>query len=188
MSADIVATLSLAAAIGSGSFMISKSKMFAFLRDRTGRRKQKGLPWAWLSGVLICPYCTGTWLSLAAVAVYHPRLVHEWAPLDYLVMVMVINGLAMLPVLIIMQAVGMRDGDHRSPQAGNGNVTDGLLATSGASRSSGSPVHLSGNQERAPGALFAPGLGGLYGGLQGEADVAGSGPAIRPGARPHTAR
>ncbi len=69
MGADIVATLSLAAAIGSGSFMISKSKMFAFLRDWAGRRKQDGLPWAWLSGVLICPYCTGTWLSLAAVAV-----------------------------------------------------------------------------------------------------------------------
>ena len=144
MSADIVATLSLAAAIGSGSFMISKSKMFAFLRDRAGRRKQKGLPWAWLSGVLICPYCTGTWLSLAAVAVYHPRLVHEWAPLDYLVMVMVINGLALLPVLIIMQAVGMRDGDHRSPPAGNGKVTDGLLTTSEARPRSGSSVRLPG--------------------------------------------
>jgi hypothetical protein len=140
MSADIVATLSLAAAIGSGSFMISKSKMFAFLRDWAGRRKHNGLLWAWLSGVLICPYCTGTWLSLAAVAVYRPRLVHQWAPLDYLVTVMVINGLAMLPVLIISQAVGMRDGDHHSPQAGNGTVTDGLLTASAASRSSGFPV------------------------------------------------
>jgi len=140
MSADIVATLSLAAAIGSGSFMISKSKMFAFARDWAGRRKQDGVLWAWLSGVLICPYCTGTWLSLAAVAVYRPRLVHQWAPLDYLVMVMVINGLAMLPVLIITQAVGMRDGDQRPPQAGSGNVTDGLLAANGAGRSSGSAV------------------------------------------------
>jgi hypothetical protein len=138
MGADIVATLSLAAAIGSGSFMISKSKMFAFLRDWAGRRKEHGLLWAWLSGVLICPYCTGTWLSLAAVAAYRPRLVREWAPLDYLVTVMVINGLAMLPVLIITQAVGMRDGDHRSPQAGSGNVTDGRLTASGASRPGGS--------------------------------------------------
>jgi hypothetical protein len=138
MSADIVATLSLAAAIGSGSFMISKSKMFAFLRDWAERRKDNGLPWAWLSGVLICPYCTSTWLSLAAVAAYRPRLVREWAPLDYLVTVMVINGLAMLPVLIIKQAVGMRDGDHRSPQAGSVNVTHGRLTASGASRSSGS--------------------------------------------------
>ena len=142
MSADIVATLSLAGAIGSASFMISKSKMFAVPRDWAERRKQHGLLWAWLSGVLICPYCTGTWLSLAAVAVYRPRLVHEWAPLDYLVTVMVINGLAMLPVLIIKQAVGMREGDHRPPQAGNGNVTGGLLATSGARRSSGPPVRL----------------------------------------------
>jgi hypothetical protein len=138
MSADIVATLSLAAAIGSGSFMISKSKMFAFLRDWAERRKDNGLPWAWLSGVLICPYCTSTWLSLAAVAAYRPRLVREWAPLDYLVTVMVINGLAMLPVLIIKQAVGMRDGDHRSPQARSVNVTHGRLTASGASRSSGS--------------------------------------------------
>jgi hypothetical protein len=138
MSADIVATLSLAAAIGSGSFMISKSKMFAFLRDWAERRKDNGLPWAWLSGVLICPYCTSTWLSLAAVAAYRPRLVREWAPLDYLVTVMVINGLAMLPVLIIKQAVGMRDGDHRSPQAGSVNETRGRLTASGASRSSGS--------------------------------------------------
>jgi len=142
MSADIVATLSLAGAIGSGSFMISKSKMFAVPRDWAERRKQHGLLWAWLSGVLICPYCTGTWLSLAAVAIYRPRLVHEWAPLDYLVMVMVINGLAMLPVLIIKQAVGMRDGDHRSPPAGNGKVTDGLLTTSEARPRSGSSVRL----------------------------------------------
>jgi len=142
MSADIVATLSLAAAIGSGSFMISKSKMFAFLRDWAERRKQNGLLWAWLSGVLICPYCTGTWLSVAAVAVYRPRLVHEWAPLDYLVMVMVISGLAMLPVLIIRQAVGMRDGDHRSSQADSGNVTNGLLMTSGARPPSGSSIRL----------------------------------------------
>jgi hypothetical protein len=142
MSADIVATLSLAAAIGSGSFMISKSKMFAVPRDWAERRKQHGLLWAWLSGVLICPYCTGTWLSLAAVAIYRPRLVHEWAPLDYLVMVMVISGLAMLPVLIIKQAVGMRDGDHRSPPAGNGKVTDGPLTTSEARPRSGSSVRL----------------------------------------------
>jgi hypothetical protein len=54
------------------------------------------------------PDCTGTWLSLAAVAVYRPRPVREWATLDYLVMVMMINGLAMLPVLIIKKAVGMR--------------------------------------------------------------------------------
>jgi hypothetical protein len=140
MGADIVATLSLAAAAGSGSFMISKSKMFAFLRDGAERRRQDGALWAWLSGVLICPYCTGTWLSLAAVAVYRPRLVHQWAPLDYLVTVMVINGLAMLPVLIIRQAVGMRDGDHRPPPAGSANVTDGLLTANGARRSSGSPV------------------------------------------------
>ena len=132
MSAEIAATLSLAAATGSGSFMISKSKMFAFLREWAERRKRNGLLWAWLSGVLICPYCTGTWLSLAAVAVYRPRLVHEWAPLDYLVMVMVINGLAMLPVLIIKQAVGMRDGDHRPPQAASSKTADGLLTTSGA--------------------------------------------------------
>jgi hypothetical protein len=131
MSAEIVATLSLAAAIGSGSFMISKSKMFAFLRDWADRRRQNGLLWAWLSAVLICPYCTSTWLSLAAVAVYRPRLVHQWPPLDYLVMVMVINGLAMLPVLIIKQAVGMRDEDHRSPQHDNGKIADRLLTTSG---------------------------------------------------------
>jgi hypothetical protein len=132
MSAEIVATLSLAAAIGSGSFMISKSKMFAFLRDWAERRKQNGVFWAWLSGVLICPYCTSTWLSLAAVTVYRPRLVHEWAPLDYLVTAMVINGLAMLPVLIIKQAVGMQDGGHRSPQVGSGKITDRLLTTNGA--------------------------------------------------------
>ena len=142
MSAEITATLSLAAAIGSGSFMISKSKMFAFLRGWAERRKRNGLFWAWLSGVLVCPYCTGTWLSLAAVAVYRPRLVHEWAPLDYLVMVMVMNGLAMLLVLIICQALGMRDSDHRPPQAGSGEVTDGLLATKGACRSGGSSVRL----------------------------------------------
>jgi hypothetical protein len=140
MSADIVATLSLAAAAGSGSFMISKSKMFAGPRDWAGRRKQHGVFWAWLSEVLICPYCTGTWLSLAAVAIYRPRLVHQWAPLDYLVTVMVISGLAMLPVLIITQAVGMRDGEHRPPPAGNGKITGGPLTASETRPLSRSPA------------------------------------------------
>jgi hypothetical protein len=44
-------------------------------------------------------------------------------------MVMMMNGLAMLPVLAIKQAVGMRDNDHRSPQDDSGKVTDRLLAT-----------------------------------------------------------
>jgi hypothetical protein len=50
----------------------------------------------------------------------------------------------MLPVLIIKQAVGMRDGDHRSPPAGNGKVTDGLLTTSEARPRSRSSVRLPG--------------------------------------------
>jgi len=100
--AHVVGLLTLAAAVGSASFMVSKSKMFKFLRDWAERRN------AWLSGLLICPYCTGTWLSLAAVAVYRPFTVHMWWPADYLVTVLAVNGLAMLPVLIIRTAVGMK--------------------------------------------------------------------------------
>jgi hypothetical protein len=91
------------------------------------------------------------------VAVYRPRLVHEWATLDYLVMVMIIDGLAMPPVLIIKKAVGMRDDDHRSPQDDSGKKTDCLLTTSGARRSSGSSIRSPSNQEKGSGALFAPG-------------------------------
>lgn len=36
----------------------------------------------WLSTLVGCPYCLSHWLSWGAVAVYRPRLVHAWLPLD----------------------------------------------------------------------------------------------------------
>ena len=104
MSETLLTVISLSFAIGSGSFMICLTKVFVPVRVFVAKRSAKK-SWKQLSELLACPYCTATWLSLFAVAIYRPRLVHEFAPLDYLVTVMIMNGLAMLMVLVIRKAL-----------------------------------------------------------------------------------
>lgn len=36
----------------------------------------------WLSTLVACPYCLSHWMTWGAVAIYQPRLVHAWLPLD----------------------------------------------------------------------------------------------------------
>lgn len=116
--ADAGTALALSAAVGSGAFMLVFTEAFAWLRAPAAHRMrgQDAPRWIWrkLYGLLACPYCTGTWLALAAVAVYRPVLVSVpgagpgWSywPLGYLTSVMAVNGTAMLWVLVVKKALG----------------------------------------------------------------------------------
>ena len=108
MTTNVATALLLAIAVGSGSFMVSLTKIFVPVRVAVASRiskSRKGRFFSWLSELLACPYCLGTWLSLAATAIYRPLIVHELWPLDYLVTVMFMNGTAMLTVLVIKKAL-----------------------------------------------------------------------------------
>ena len=99
-----VTILALSAAVGSASWLICKTEITLPLRVWIAKRSA-GRFFGWLSKLLKCPYCTGTWLSVFAVAIYRPRIVHMWLPLDLLVSVFVTSGLSMLPVLWIKKAL-----------------------------------------------------------------------------------
>lgn len=105
MTSQIITILTLSAAVGSGSWLLSHTEASKPLRLFVAERSS-GKFWNWLSKLLSCPYCTGMWLSIFAVLIYRPRLVHEWLPLDYLVSVMALSGISMLTVLIIRKALG----------------------------------------------------------------------------------
>lgn len=113
----LVTALVLAAATGNGAYMLVYTRMFAPLRELTGSRAVPGHArqrmWAWLHALLSCPYCTETWLALAATGIYRPVLVvipHvpaavSYWPLGYLTSVMATGGTAMTVVLIIRKAL-----------------------------------------------------------------------------------
>jgi Protein of unknown function (DUF1360) len=104
---DIGKAAALACAVGSASFALSQAKISAPLRMRVAEKTRGGhRGWIWLSDLLACPYCTGTWLSAAAVAVYRLRVVDGGGPADYVVSVLAVSGAAMLPVHIIQKAAG----------------------------------------------------------------------------------
>ena len=96
--------LALALSVGSASFLITSTEISRGPRVWISRRKGKFF--SWLSRLLGCAYCTATWLAIFATAIYRPRVVHEFFLLDYLVSVFIINGVAMLIVLIIRKALG----------------------------------------------------------------------------------
>lgn len=115
MKDDFLTAIVLSGATGSGAYMLTRTEVFAPLHAWVAART-RGEPWLWmkLHALLRCPYCTGTWLAIAAVLIYRPVLVsvpslpRSWSywPLGWLVSVMFVNGTAMLWTLIIRKALG----------------------------------------------------------------------------------
>lgn len=92
---DFVTAAVLAPAVGAAAFTVARTKVTEPFRLRVGRahtRWVKANPTSrpplrasaskWLSMLVGCPYCLSHWLSWGAVAIYRPRLVHAWLPLD----------------------------------------------------------------------------------------------------------
>lgn len=123
---DFVAAAVLAIGIGAAAHTIAKTKVTDPLRQRIGRahrQREKQLAlWAqagldqdpatrsqrfsyWASSLVGCPYCLSHWLSWAAVAVYRPRLLHLWLPLDLFAGSWPIIAAAMLTAGLLAKAM-----------------------------------------------------------------------------------
>jgi hypothetical protein len=59
------------------SFTVTETKLFKRLREWT---KEKN---AFLGELLHCGYCFGHWVAFALTAIYQPKVVSAWPPLDY---------------------------------------------------------------------------------------------------------
>lgn len=106
----MTAVLFLAAAVGAGSYMLSKARIFSFLRQYVIKKRMNPRPfgkgfWVWLNELVNCPFCVSVWLSAGAVAVYRPRVVRMFAPVDFLVETLALSAGAMLAVLVIRKAL-----------------------------------------------------------------------------------
>jgi len=55
-------------------------KTIAYAPNGTGEAMR-----SWFGDLFDCPYCVGHWLCWGATAIYRPRLVTLWLPLDLLV-------------------------------------------------------------------------------------------------------
>lgn len=124
---DFVTAAVLAPAVGAAAFTIARTKVTAPFRDwaaKPYRRWEKADAQAraanpavsvgkssrvkasyWVSSLVGCPYCLSHWLSWAAVAVYRPRLVHQWLPLDLFASSWPIIAAAMLTAGLLAKAM-----------------------------------------------------------------------------------
>lgn len=83
---ETVIYLSLATA--SISFTVTEAKIFKTFRDWLKSRSR------FLGDLFACGYCLGHWLAFALTAVYRPRLLYIWWPLDFLLTALVVAWLA----------------------------------------------------------------------------------------------
>jgi len=112
MRTEIVTAVTLSMSVGTGSYIISWSRISDPLRDWISGRARRGFPWNWLGDLLTCPFCVAVWLSIFATILYHPLLVHLGGPapaawlLDRLTTSLAIAGASMLMVRMIGSALG----------------------------------------------------------------------------------
>jgi len=59
------------------SFSVTETKLFKPLREWM---KEKS---TFFGELFSCGYCLGHWVAFALVAVYQPKIVAAWSPLDY---------------------------------------------------------------------------------------------------------
>jgi|UniRef100_UPI0040573A56 hypothetical protein len=59
------------------SFTVTETKLFKRLREWVKERN------AFFGELLHCGYCFGHWVAFALVAIYQPKVVAAWPPLDY---------------------------------------------------------------------------------------------------------
>jgi Protein of unknown function (DUF1360) len=90
--------LILGMATGAISLVLTKSEALNFMHDWL----EKHIPV--LGKMLNCPWCTSHWVALFFVVIYRPRLVYVFAPVDYLVSVMVLVTIASVVARLIYSA------------------------------------------------------------------------------------
>lgn len=90
--------LLLSLATASISFTVTESRLFAPFRGLVCRVHPK------LGELLSCGYCLGHWVAFALTAIYRPRLMDAWWPLDYFLTALVIAWLAGVQWILICYA------------------------------------------------------------------------------------
>jgi Protein of unknown function (DUF1360) len=90
--------LVLGIATGAISLVLTKSTVFNFLHDWLEAK----VPF--LGEMLNCPWCTSHWIALFFTLIYRPLLVNVFAPVDYLVTIMVMVVIAAVTARIIYSA------------------------------------------------------------------------------------
>jgi hypothetical protein len=98
-------TLWLSLAAGSVAYTGSTAQISAAPRVWLARHQGTNGLVRWVYQLVSCPYCLGTWLCLAATAIYRPLVVHLWWPLDYLVTATAMTVAAMTGVTVIKRAL-----------------------------------------------------------------------------------
>lgn len=93
----------LALAIAAVACTVSLAKISAPVRVWVARRD--GRAWEWIGQLLGCPYCVTHWLAIGATAIYRPRLVDLWLPLDLLVTAFAIVAISMVFVLVVRRTL-----------------------------------------------------------------------------------
>lgn len=88
----------LGIATGAISLVLTKSPVFNFMHDWLERH----IPF--LGKILDCTWCTSHWVALFFVVIYRPRLFNAFAPVDYLVSIMVLVAVASVIARMIYSA------------------------------------------------------------------------------------
>jgi hypothetical protein len=95
------------AAVSTMSVTLSKAGVFAPLR-RTIKSRSK-----WLGKLLDCPYCTSHWMAFGVTAVFQPRPVMIWLPVDLLLSAFAMVALSpIFAGLIFRLYEGLLEGDQ----------------------------------------------------------------------------
>lgn len=96
----------LALAISTISITITRGGVFSKQRQWILERN------TWLGKLFSCPYCLSHWVSALVVALYQPRPVILWLPLDLLLSVFMLVAIASVISGIIMLIFKFNDTDY----------------------------------------------------------------------------
>jgi hypothetical protein len=79
--------LYLSIVVASISFTVADSKLCRPVRNWANKQNK------FLGDMVSCGYCFGHWISFLLTAIYTPRLLHFWMPLDYFLTALIIAWL-----------------------------------------------------------------------------------------------
>jgi hypothetical protein len=114
------------AAVSTMSVTLSKAGVFAPLRQIIKSRSK------WLGKLLDCHYCTSHWMALAVVAVFQPRPIIVWLPVDLLLSAFAVVALSPIFAGLIFNLYdGLLQGDNAIPVESPADITSRPAPQSG---------------------------------------------------------
>jgi hypothetical protein len=86
----MIDALFLSIIVASISFTVTEARLFKPIRVWIKKRN------SFWGSFLLCGYCFGHWIAFALVAIYKPKLLNLWWPLDYFLTALVVAWLSAL--------------------------------------------------------------------------------------------